>query len=64
MMTFFGVWFGGSMFSSAITKTNAFEIYVGVWECKKLHRMHENSAEFFVGVKRFGPFYQQLQFLG
>lgn len=34
VMAFFAVWFGGSMFSSGLTKTSAFEIYLGqklVW---------------------------------
>mmetsp|Transcript_13910 Transcript_13910/g.25639 ORF Transcript_13910/g.25639 Transcript_13910/m.25639 type:complete len:95 (-) Transcript_13910:332-616(-) len=52
MMTFFGVWFGGSMFTSAITKTNAFEIYVGrrrVWSTLKNGRTpnHRDLVEAF-----------------
>jgi len=40
-MTFFGVMFGGSMISSGLTKTDAFEIYLGrklVWSTLKRQR--------------------------
>mmetsp|Transcript_62631 Transcript_62631/g.135996 ORF Transcript_62631/g.135996 Transcript_62631/m.135996 type:complete len:99 (-) Transcript_62631:549-845(-) len=39
---FFGIFLGGSMLSSALTKTNAFEIYVGerlIWSTLKAERM-------------------------
>lgn len=42
MMVFFAVWFGGSMVSSAVTKTSAFEIYLGehlVWSTLTNKRM-------------------------
>lgn len=41
VMSFFGIFMGGSMVSSAITKTDAFEIYLGrklVFSTLKMHR--------------------------
>jgi len=42
MMACFGLWMGGSMISQGLTKTDAFEIYVGkklVWSTLKAKRM-------------------------
>mmetsp|Transcript_108442 Transcript_108442/g.188228 ORF Transcript_108442/g.188228 Transcript_108442/m.188228 type:complete len:123 (+) Transcript_108442:454-822(+) len=56
MMTFFGIWFGGSMVSSGLTKTNAFEIYLGnkrVFSALKKERM-PNMRDLIDGFKRLG----------
>lgn len=55
MMTFFAVFLGGQMVSSALTKTNAFEIYLGkklIWSTIQHERMPnlQDIVEGFKGV--------------
>lgn len=56
MMSFMGIWLGGQMVSSALTKTNAFEIYLGknlVWSTLKNERM-PNMRDLLDGFSRAG----------
>jgi len=44
MPSFFGIWFGGTMLSNGLTKTSAFEIYLGkrlIWSTLRQERMPE-----------------------
>jgi hypothetical protein len=56
MMVLFATWFGGSMVSSSLTKTNAFEIYVGkklIWSTMKHQRM-PNLRDLTDGFQKAG----------
>lgn len=56
MMVLFATWFGGSMISSGITKTNAFEIYLGdrlVFSTLKTKRM-PNLSDLVNGFQKAG----------
>lgn len=56
MMVLFATWFGGSMVSGSLTKTNAFEIYVGkklIWSTMKHQRM-PNLRDLTDGFQKAG----------
>jgi len=56
IMVFFSIWFGGSMFSSGLTKTSAFEIYLGrklVWSSLRNNRT-PNLRDLQEGFKAAG----------
>lgn len=56
MLSFFGVWFGGSMVASGLTKTSAFEIYLGrkkVFSALEKQRM-PNMRDLVDGFKKLG----------
>merc|ERR1719240_4319 len=55
-MSFFVIMFGGSMVSSGLTKTDAFEIYVGrrlVWSTLK-RRRHPGMQDLVRGFDKAG----------
>lgn len=56
MMVFFGMWFGGSTITSGLTKTSAFEIYLGkkrIFSALKNERM-PNMRDLIEGFKKHG----------
>jgi len=56
LMSFFGIWLGGSMVSSSITSSHAFEIYLGkrlVWSSLRNHR-HPDVRDLFHGFQKVG----------
>mmetsp|Transcript_26514 Transcript_26514/g.74872 ORF Transcript_26514/g.74872 Transcript_26514/m.74872 type:complete len:96 (+) Transcript_26514:491-778(+) len=55
-MSFFGIWLGGTMVGSALTKTSAFEIYLGkklIWSSLRTERM-PNLQDLVAGFKQAG----------
>lgn len=56
MMACFSLWMGGSMVAGSLTKTNAFEIYLGkdlVWSTLKHQRM-PNMQDLIDGFAKVG----------